>query len=94
MLGETLQDWLVSQSEKLGILHTTVDAGRRWLLQMGEAASRFGLRLQYCMALPRHVLQSLEVPAVTQACIAGYNHTIAVGETVKYTCMFTGEVKH
>lgn len=35
-------------------------------MQMGEAASRFGLRIQYCMALPRHVLQSVEIPSVTQ----------------------------
>lgn len=40
--------------------------GRQWLMQMGEAAERQGLPLQYCMALPRNVMASLEIPAVTQ----------------------------
>ena len=35
-------------------------------LQMGEAAYRHGLTVQYCMPFPRHALQSLELPAVTQ----------------------------
>lgn len=33
---------------------------------MGQAAQRYGLTIQYCMPYPRHLLQSLEVPAVTQ----------------------------
>lgn len=34
--------------------------------QMGNAAKKFNLTLQYCMSLSRHVLQSLEIDAVTQ----------------------------
>merc|ERR1712232_559071 len=34
---------------------------------MGDAAAPLGLGIQLCMAWPRHVMQSLEMPAVTQA---------------------------
>jgi len=39
---------------------------RQWLLQMGDAAQKAGLCIQYCMPFPRHYLQSVEIPAVTQ----------------------------
>ena len=47
-------------------LQTDLFLGEKWLKQMGEAASRYGLNLQYCMALPRQILAGLEIPAVTQ----------------------------
>jgi len=34
---------------------------------MGNAARDHEVTIQYCMSLPRHILQSVEVPAVTQA---------------------------
>lgn len=34
---------------------------------MGTAAEREGLNVQYCMSWPRHIMQSVEIPAVTQA---------------------------
>lgn len=40
---------------------------RQWLLQMGDAARSCGITIQYCMPLSRHLLQSIELPAVTQA---------------------------
>lgn len=33
---------------------------------MGNAAAKYNITLQYCMSLSRHVLQSLEIDAVTQ----------------------------
>ncbi|KAI0227999.1 hypothetical protein LSAT2_021487 [Lamellibrachia satsuma] len=60
------QDFLNVQSEKILPLYTDLSLGQQWLQQMGEAASRYGIQLQYCMALPRHLLASLEVPAVSQ----------------------------
>jgi hypothetical protein len=39
---------------------------RAWLMQMGEAAEKNNITIQYCMAYPRHALQSVEIPAVTQ----------------------------
>ncbi|CAF3782456.1 unnamed protein product [Rotaria socialis] len=34
---------------------------------MGKAAEQVGINIQYCMSLPRHALQALEIPRVTQA---------------------------
>merc|ERR1711904_454240 len=34
-------------------------------LQMGRGASKSGITIQYCMPYPRHILQSVEVHAVT-----------------------------
>lgn len=41
-------------------------AARQWLLQMAGGAAAAGVTIQMCMAYPRHALQSLEMPAVTQ----------------------------
>ena len=60
------QDFLSTQTFDIEQLHTDLFLGEKWLKQMGEAASRYGLNLQYCMALPRQILASLEIPAVTQ----------------------------
>jgi hypothetical protein len=48
------------------ILLTDVDAGRTWLKQMGVGAQAAGSTIQYCMSFPRHTLQSVEIPPVTQ----------------------------
>ncbi|XP_067662767.1 uncharacterized protein [Haliotis asinina] len=61
------EDFLDSQFDALTPLHTDVNLGRQWLLEMGNAAAKNGLRIQYCMTYPRHALQSLEIPVVTQA---------------------------
>ena len=60
------QDFLVTQMNNIEQLQTDLFLGEKWLKQMGEAASRYGLNLQYCMALPRQILAGLEIPAVTQ----------------------------
>ena len=41
--------------------------GRDWLRQMGNGARKNGMTIQYCMSPPRAVLQSVEIPTVTQA---------------------------
>ncbi|XP_012945349.1 uncharacterized protein LOC106013638 [Aplysia californica] len=61
------QDWLNIQTEATFALQSDLDLGRRWLEQMGRNAEKFGISIQYCMAYSRHILQSLEIPAVTQA---------------------------
>ena len=64
---QCMQDWMNTQTNgQIRAMYTDLHLGRRWLIQMGEAASRYGIRIQYCMSLPRHVLQSLEIPAVTE----------------------------
>ena len=52
--------------ETIDQLQTDLFLGEKWLKQMGEAASRHGITLQYCMDLPRNVLAAVEIPAVTQ----------------------------
>jgi hypothetical protein len=42
-----------------------INIGRQWLISMGNAAL-FNIDIQYCMSLPRHALQSLEIDRVTQ----------------------------
>ena len=61
-----LQDWLNVQTAYLAVLQTSLTQGRDWLMQMGQAAAENGLTIQYCMANPRHALQSIEIPVVTQ----------------------------
>ena len=39
-------------------------AGSKWLAQMGVGAKAGGITIQYCMSLPREVLQSAEVESV------------------------------
>ncbi|KAH9490740.1 hypothetical protein Btru_035382 [Bulinus truncatus] len=60
------QDWLNVQLLSTPNLTNSLTNGRDWLLNMGAAAAANGLKLQYCMSLPRHALQSIEIPVVTQ----------------------------
>lgn len=61
------QDWLNHQTLDFTPLLTNLSLGRRWLMDMGRAAKSNGLTVQYCMSLSRHIMQSLEIDAVTQA---------------------------
>jgi len=58
--------------EQIGALHSDLRLGHRWLTQMGEAAHRCGVTIQYCMSQPRHLLTALLIPSVTQVacCLA------------------------
>jgi hypothetical protein len=49
-----------------GTLLRSATLGRQWLMQMDRGVHHYNLGLQLCMAWPRHVLQSLEMPSVTQ----------------------------
>ena len=60
------QDFLITTFGKLSQIQSQLNLGRTWLLQMGEAALELDIRIQYCMSLTRNVLQSVEIPAVTQ----------------------------
>ncbi|CAF3961313.1 unnamed protein product [Rotaria sordida] len=61
------QDWLNVQTIDFIPTRTDIHLGQRWLTSMGKAAEQIGLNIQYCMSLPRHALQALEIPRVTQA---------------------------
>eukprot|EP01006_Ploeotia_vitrea_P025487 TRINITY_DN58345_c0_g2_i1.p1 TRINITY_DN58345_c0_g2~~TRINITY_DN58345_c0_g2_i1.p1 ORF type:complete len:748 (-),score=61.40 TRINITY_DN58345_c0_g2_i1:94-2337(-) len=61
------QDWLSAQTPDTKHIIQSATLGRQWLLQMGRGAREAGLSIQYCMSWGRHILQSVEIPAVTQA---------------------------
>ena len=54
------------QSLAFDVLKTDVTAAREWLRLMGKSAAKNDVTLQYCMSHPRHALQALEIPVVTQ----------------------------
>jgi hypothetical protein len=54
---------------------TNVTLGRMWLQQMNNAIDKQGITQQYCMSMVRHILQSVELPAVTQARASGDYHS-------------------
>ncbi|XP_048777200.2 uncharacterized protein LOC125681238 isoform X4 [Ostrea edulis] len=60
------QDWLNVQLDKLTALKTNLTLGEVWLTQMNKAAKANNVYIQYCMANPRHALQSLTLSQVTQ----------------------------
>jgi hypothetical protein len=64
-----VQDWLNDESTWVSYLTTNATLGRLWLMQMGKGADKSGISIQYCMSLTRHIMQSLEIPAVVR-CIA------------------------
>ena len=68
------QDWLDTEYDNVVHLNTNATAGRTWLMQMGKAAERNDLTVQYCMSHCRHIMQSVELPAVTNARASGDYH--------------------
>ena len=60
------QDFLLTTFGRVTAVQTDINLGRLWLKEMGDAAMELDIRIQYCMSWPRHVLQSVEIPAVTQ----------------------------
>ena len=60
------QDWLHNEFLTLNSTKSSLTLGRNWLLQMGNAASRHNVKIQYCMGYPRFFLQSLEIESITQ----------------------------
>ena len=60
------QDWLNIQTIDFRPTRTDINLGEQWLMSMGAAAEKVGINLQYCMSLPRHILQALQIPRVTQ----------------------------
>ena len=51
----------------MAVTHTSFTAARDWLLQMGAGAAEHNVTLQYCMSLPRHVLQSAGIEEQNRA---------------------------
>lgn len=70
------QDWMITQTYFFEPVLTDINLGRNWLLQMGDAAMKNNISIQYCMSLSRNVLQSLEIPSVTQVRVSNDYETI------------------
>ncbi|CAK8679724.1 unnamed protein product [Clavelina lepadiformis] len=68
------QDWLDREFDEMTITHTNVSVARDWLIDMGKGAVASDVTIQYCMGLPRHMMQSAEIQAVTQARVSGDYH--------------------
>eukprot|EP01060_Flectonema_neradi_P036317 TRINITY_DN694_c0_g1_i1.p1 TRINITY_DN694_c0_g1~~TRINITY_DN694_c0_g1_i1.p1 ORF type:complete len:723 (+),score=190.92 TRINITY_DN694_c0_g1_i1:41-2209(+) len=60
------QDWLYNEFNGVPLLTKNATMARTWLMQMGAAAEKHNLTIQYCMAYPRHALQSIEIQHVSQ----------------------------
>lgn len=60
------QDWLWTQFLGMNATTRTVDLADRWLEQMDQGAKKTGTVIQYCMAIPRHVLASTSLHSVAQ----------------------------
>jgi len=65
------QDWLHNEFEAMGVLYQNLTLADTWLLEMGLAAERAGLTVQYCMPWARHLLASSQIPTVTQIRASG-----------------------
>jgi hypothetical protein len=61
------QDWLVTTYMDMVATQNNVTNSRNWLKYMNDAAAKLDVTIQYCMALPNHLMQSVELPAVTQS---------------------------
>ena len=61
------QDWLITAYRSIRSLQNAVGVADTWLDAMGTAAADLGLTIQYCMCLPRFLLKSTQVAAVTNA---------------------------
>ncbi|XP_059175515.1 uncharacterized protein LOC131955424 [Physella acuta] len=69
------QDWMNWENDQNKALLTDLTLGRKWLTDMGNGAAAYpDIEIQYCMSYSRHILQSLEVPAVTQARVSEDYH--------------------
>lgn len=66
------QDHLNEQFLNSEFLTSDLYLSRTWLTDMGTAAANHGVKIEYCMALPRQAYQSLEIPTVTQVSMSRY----------------------
>jgi len=55
------QEWLITVWDSMSIIKSDVTAGSAWLHSMAAAASALNVTIQYCMPLPRHMLESTQL---------------------------------
>jgi hypothetical protein len=79
------QDWLSLIYAHSPALATTLGAGDAFTGGMAHAAEEHGLTLQYCMPLPRHLLQGARYADLTSARVAGDRFERAKWDDFLYT---------
>lgn len=62
-----LQDWLSYQFASIDVMKTTLDFADVWTMNMGKAAEKQGMTMQYCMASSSFMMQAVKIPCVMQA---------------------------
>jgi hypothetical protein len=68
------QDWMNNQVKACKILRDNPTTGNTWLMNMGNAAEKYDIKIQYCMSNPGMFLTSLKLNAVSFARTCGdYN---------------------
>ena len=78
------QDWLIDVWDKMSVIKSDVTAGSLWLHSMAAAASALNVTIQYCMPLPRHMLESTKLQAVTNARASDDYHPTSRTGAVNY----------
>ena len=61
------QDFLTRSYESIPALQSEIGLAKAWLTAMSDGADAANVTLQYCMALPRHILQTASFKRVTHA---------------------------
>jgi hypothetical protein len=77
------QDWICLTHNKMKATQDNAIFAHRWMLAMDEAAVASNMSIQLCMQYSRHVLQTLEMRAVTNARASTDYHAIP-DPTCKY----------
>lgn len=60
------QDWQDFQETFMSATVTDLYVARDWLRQMSAGASANDVEVQYCMTLPKELMESVELSAVTR----------------------------
>lgn len=83
------QDWLVTTYRTMRVTRSNVTAASSWLAAMATAAEGLGLTIQYCMPLPRHMLESTRFHGiVTNARASGDYHAGADNWNIGLSSLF------
>ncbi|XP_072031493.1 uncharacterized protein [Amphiura filiformis] len=65
------QDWLSTEFEDMSATTQNPMVGSTWMNTLGAGASMNDLPIQFCMPMARHLLQSVQMPTVTQSRASG-----------------------
>ncbi|HME54002.1 MAG TPA: hypothetical protein VKM55_17380 [Candidatus Lokiarchaeia archaeon] len=61
-----LQDWMSYQYNSIDKMKSSVDFADAWAMNMGKAAEKHGMTMQYCMAPSSFMMQAVKLPSVMQ----------------------------